>query len=106
MSTPSKHENAPNPQKKLTLKRESRILADMKPLHELLAEWQDMLKITNADAARLCGLDRQQWFELKSGRTTDPRARTLIKLSVGTNIPLERLVASCGHPALDAVSVG
>lgn len=86
-------------QKLLTHSRSARILADMKPLHELLTEWQETLKLSSAEAARMCDLDRQQWWELRSGRTTDPRARTLQKLSEGTGIPVERLVASCVYPA-------
>lgn len=76
----------------------------MKPLHEILSEWQDTLKLSNAEAARRCELGPQQWFELKSGRTTDPRARTLAKLAEGTGIPIGRLVASCVYPALDVVA--
>lgn len=77
----------------------------MKPLSELLTEWQETLKLTPSEAARRCGIDRQQWFELRTGRTTDPRARTLLKLAEGTGIPIERLVASCGNlAALDAVA--
>ena len=91
-------------QKKLTVSPEQRILQDMKPLYELLTEWQDTLKLTNAEAARRCGLGPQQWFELKSGKTTDPRARTLYKLADGTGIPVGRLVASCLHPALVTAS--
>jgi transcriptional regulator with XRE-family HTH domain len=81
-------------QKFLTARRVNRILSDMKPLSELLAEWREMLKLTPADAARRCEMTRQQWWELESGRTSDPRSSTLQKLAEGTGIPIERLVAA------------
>lgn len=87
-------------QKLLTTSKSSRILSDMKPLSQMLREWRDLLKLSPAEAARRCDMGRQQWFELESGKTTDPRSSTLRKLADGTGIPLERLVeASAFHPA-------
>ncbi len=79
-------------QKFLTEAKGNRILADMKPMAEMLKEWQDLLKLRPAEAARRCKLSSQQWFELTSGATSDPRSSTLQKLSDGTGIPLERIV--------------
>lgn len=81
-------------QKFLTPSRSARILADMKPLSELLSEWRETVKLTPAEAARLCSMGRQQWWELESGTTRDPRSSTLQKLTDGTGIPIERLVAA------------
>lgn len=87
-------------QKFLTESRRRRILADMKPLSLMLQEWRETLKLSRAEAARRCGMGQQQWFELESGATRDPRASTLRKLEEGTGIPLERLAAaSCYDPA-------
>lgn len=88
-------------QKFLTPSRRGRILSDMKPLSVMLQEWRDTLKLTDAEAARRCLMTRQQWFEVASGRTRDPRSSTLLKLAEGTGIPLERLAeASACDPAL------
>jgi transcriptional regulator with XRE-family HTH domain len=78
----------------LTLNRRDRILANMKPLAQLLFEWRDMLKLSRAEAARRCQMSQVQWTELESGATRDPRTSTLQKLTDGTGIPLERLVAA------------
>lgn len=78
-------------QKLLTNSRANRILRDMKPLNEMLTEWREMLKLTPAEAAARCDMTRQQWWELESGRTSDPRASTLRRLSLGTGISVERL---------------
>jgi transcriptional regulator with XRE-family HTH domain len=86
-------------QKFLTPSRSKRILADMKPLSDLLCEWRETLKLSPAEAARRCEMTRQQWWELESGRTTDPRSSTLYRLSEGTGIPIERLVAASCLPA-------
>lgn len=88
-------------QKFLTPNRLDRILADMKPLNELLTDWRDTVRLSSAEAARRCGMSSQQWWELESGRTRNPRASTLHKLTEGTGIPLERLVEASnpGHPA-------
>jgi transcriptional regulator with XRE-family HTH domain len=75
----------------LTPARRERILADMKPLHVLLTDWLDEVKLTPAEGARRCGLSAQLFYQLKSGETSNPRASTLLKLSDGTGIPLERL---------------
>lgn len=79
-------------QKLVTTARQARILADMKPLNEMLAEWRELLRLTPAEASRRCDIGRQQWWELESGRTSDPRASTLKKVSEGTGIPIDRLV--------------
>src|SRR3990167_2984984 len=76
----------------LTGSRKARILADMRPLNELLREWREMPKLSPAEAGRQCEMSRQQWSELESGATTDPRSSTLRKLVRGTGIPIERLV--------------
>lgn len=78
----------------LTSARANRILADMKPLFSLLAEWRDTLKLTRAEAARRCQMSQVQWTELETNVTRDPRSSTLQKLTDGTGIPLERLVAA------------
>lgn len=81
-------------QKLLTASRSARILADMKPLANMLTEWRETLKLSPAEAARLCNMTRQQWWELETGRTTDPRSSTLQKLATGSGIPIQRLVAA------------
>ena len=81
-----------NLQGKLTPARAGRILADMKPLYMILKEWQDYVRLTPSEAARQCGVSPQQWFELTSGATRDPRASTLRKLASGTGMPIEFLV--------------
>ncbi len=68
----------------------------MKPLHRLLLDWQEHIGLTTLQAAARCHVSRQQWHELISGGTTDPRASTLRKLAAGTGIPLERLVDATG----------
>lgn len=78
-------------QKLLTDTRRNRYLDDMKPLSLLLIEWQNMLHLNDVEAASRCEMTRQQWWELKSGRTSDPRSSTLRKLTQGTGIPVERL---------------
>lgn len=84
----------------LTASRMSRILADMKPLSEMLKDWRDALKLSPSDAARRCGLSPQMWWNLESGLVSTPRKDTMRKLVDGTGIPLERLaVASyCPNP--------
>ena len=86
-------------QKFLTPTRMSRILADMKPLYLLLHEWRVALTLTPAEAARRCSMSNQQWYELESGATRDPRTSTLMKLTEGTGIPMERLAAASRFPA-------
>lgn len=77
--------------KSLTSSRRARILADMKPLSDLLREWRETLKLTRAEAARRCDMSQVQWTELETGATRDPRTSSLCKLAEGTGIPLERL---------------
>lgn len=78
-------------QKLLTSSRHARIMADMKPLSQMLNEWRTTLRLSPAEAARRCDMSRQQWSDLEDGTTSDPRASTLLKLHDGTGIPLERL---------------
>lgn len=78
----------------LTPTRRSRILADMKPLNEMLLAWRESLHLSKAEAARRCRMTQVQWTELESGSTRDPRTSTLMKLAEGTGIPLERLAAA------------
>ena len=78
-------------QKLFTTSKEQRILADMKPLHVLLTDWLDEVKLTPSEGARRCGLSAQLFSQLKTGETSDPRTSTLLALSDGTGIPLERL---------------
>lgn len=78
----------------MTNARLNRILADMKPLSVLLFEWRDGLKLTRAEAARRCQMSQVQWTELETNVTRDPRTSTLQKLTEGTGIPIERLVAA------------
>lgn len=92
----------------LTKARMARILADMKPLHSMLKDWQDELHLNSSEAARQCGMSRSQWAELVSGATSDPRASTLHKLAHGTGIPLERLVEAADlslHPLAETATV-
>lgn len=79
-------------QKFLTHSQRKRILADMKPLNVLLQEWRDTLRISDAEAARRCDMTRQQWFEVISGRTRDPRASTIDRLANGTGYAVDLLV--------------
>lgn len=94
----------------LTQRRLARILADMRPLDEELRAWRDSHHLTDAEAARACGMIRSQWNELVSGRTSDPRASTLGKLADGTSLPLERLLAAAElsrerrHPLVEATA--
>ena len=63
----------------------------MKPLHELLSDWRETLKLTPAEASRQCGMSQQLWSQLEGGDTSNPRVSTLLKLAEGTGIPMERL---------------
>lgn len=94
-------------QKNLTTARMSRILADMKPLSELLKDWREALKLNPSEAARRCDLSPQMWWNLESGLVSTPRRDTMRKLVEGTGIPLERLaVASyCDNPALQGAAL-
>jgi transcriptional regulator with XRE-family HTH domain len=85
----------------LKMNRMDRILADMKPLAQMLEEWREGLKLSRAEAARRCRMSQVQWTELETGVTRDPRTSTLTKLTEGTGIPLERLAMASGyeHPA-------
>lgn len=100
MSTSPSHKS----QKFLTQSRASRILADMKPLCEMLEDWRDELKLSKAEAARRCGMGQQQWYELASGATRDPRASTLLQLAEGTGIPIERLAAASAYRGVPALA--
>ena len=93
---------AQNFMKSLMTGRRARILADMKPLSELLKEWRETLKLSRAEAARRCEIAWVQWMELETGVTRDPRASTLLKLADGTGIPLERLVESASPQLVPA----
>lgn len=85
--------------KNLTEARLSRILADMKPLCELLKDWREAMHLTPSEAARRCDLSPQMWWELESGNTATPRKATMRKLIEGTGIPLERLAVASYYPA-------
>ena len=80
------------PSKKfLTQPKAARILANMKPLQDMLTDWRDVLTLTPAEAARRCKISAQLWYQLESGETTNPRTSTLLRLAEGTGIPMERL---------------
>ena len=83
--------NAGKSQEFLTRSRMSRILADMKPLHELLTAWRTEVTLSPAEAARRCKISAQLWHQLESGETDNPRAGTLLRVAEGTGIPMERL---------------
>lgn len=89
-------------QKFLTPSQRRRILTDMKPLNTLLQEWKDTLRITDAEAARRCEMTRQQWFEVISGRTRDPRASTIDRLANGTGYAVELLIEASKLPPAEA----
>lgn len=78
----------------LTQSRMSRILADMKPLGELLKDWREASKLTPSEAARRCKMSAQHYGLLERGDRPTPRPTTLHKLSDATGIPYERLAAS------------
>lgn len=83
----------------LTQSRMARILADMKPLNELLRDWREVLKITPAEAARRCGMSPQHYWQLENAeRGAGIRPVTLQKLAAGTGIPMERLAAAVYVP--------
>ena len=84
-------------QKFLTERKATRILDDMKPLFQMLHEWRTLLHLSPSEAAKRCQVSNQQWYELESGATKDPRASTIRKLADGTGIPLERLVEATAH---------
>lgn len=86
----------------LTQARMSRILADMKPLCELLREWREASKLTPAEAARQCQVSAQLWWQLEHGETNNPRGATMVKLCRGTGIPMERLAAASYVQAVPA----
>lgn len=82
-----------------------RILANMKPLSDLLREWRELAHLSPSEAARQCGISPQLWYTLETGATMTPRASTLHKLAHGTGLPVERLAAaSYYNPALVAVA--
>lgn len=96
-----KRSESRNLRNSLTTARRARILSDMKPLSDLLYDWREALKLSRAEAARRCEMSQVQWTELETGVTRDPRTSTLLKLTEGTGIPLERLAgASAFNPAL------
>lgn len=76
----------------LTKKQAARILADMKPLGEMLKEWREKLKLTPAEAARRCRMSAQHYWQIENAERVHVQAATLQKLSTGTGLPLERLV--------------
>lgn len=79
----------------LTPAKLNRIMADMKPLGELLRDWRELMHLTPAEAARVCGLSAQHYWQLENGeRGAGVRTVTLHKLAAGTGIPLERLAAA------------
>lgn len=90
--------------KYLTNRRATWKLGDMKPLCELMSEWRETVKVTASEAARRCDMTPQQWYDLETGRSRDPRGSTLLKLHYGTGIDLERLAeAAAFDPALSLV---
>ena len=78
----------------LTDKRAERILANMKPLGEMLEEWRETLHLTPAEAARRCKMSAQHYWQIEHGQVPNPRRSTLEKLTEGTGIPIERLAAA------------
>lgn len=83
----------------LTDSRAARILADMKPLSELLREWRELLKLTPAEAARRCAMSAQHYWQLENGERASIRSSTLAKLVEGTGIPEERIAIAAGIEA-------
>lgn len=67
------------------------ILPVMKPLYEVLIEWQEANNLTPAEAARRCHVSAQLWHQLKSGETDNPRAGTILKVAQGTGFSMEYL---------------
>lgn len=88
----------------LTVATAVRILADMKPLAEMLTEWRDTLKLTSAEAARRCSMSAQHYWQLENGVGVYVRPATLRKLADGTGIPLERLAAGAATAAVSRLS--
>lgn len=86
----------------LTKDRRSRILDNMKPLHEMLREWRELSGLSQVAAAERLGMSRQQWWYLESGETADVRTSTLVRLERCTGIPLERLVRAAEMGLSDA----
>lgn len=81
-------------QKNLTNTRLARILADMKPLKDMLREWRTELKLTPADAARRCKISPQLYWYMEHVDGYNPRVTTLQKVAEGTGIPFERLAVA------------
>lgn len=78
--------------KMLTASEQASILRNMKPLDEMLRDWQDAMGLIPAEAARRCKLSAQHWGLLLAGERSDLRGPTFNKLAEGTGIAKERLV--------------
>lgn len=89
-------------QKFLTPSQMARILAGMKPLHEILTSWREELELTPAEAARRCEISAQLWWQLEHADTLNPRSSTLLKLARGTGISMEILAAAASNPGYPA----
>ena len=76
----------------LTKKQAARIMADMKPLGQMLRCWRDELKLSQAEASRRCGVSAQHWGLIEKGERTGLQGSTFQKLADGTGIPLQRLI--------------
>lgn len=89
----------------LTPARSARILADMKPLGEMLKEWRQVMKLTPAEAARRCKMSAQHYWQIENEKNVYLRPTTFRKLSEGTGFPVERLAAAAANSAFGRLNM-
>jgi transcriptional regulator with XRE-family HTH domain len=66
----------------------------MQSLGQLLLEWRLVFALSQAQAAKRCGLSQAHWSLLEGGQRTALRRETFLRLAAGTDIPLSRLTAA------------